>query len=189
MWGALGALRRRGGRGDPNGGLLCGRAVWPSPPTTRDFRFQTEEEYDWIGSIDALGLTEELVGAIGGGRCLVLGCGTSAMTARLVAAGVAPGQLVSLDISEVVIEKMRARHGDSCGEWRVGDITRLPSSFPAAAFDVVIDKCTIDALTVDPGDIWGVSSVSVCVCARASVCVDWASSRGEQTPTKRPAER
>ena len=34
------------------------------------------------------------------------------------------------------------------------DITKLSELFPAASFDVVIDKCTIDALTVDPGDKW-----------------------------------
>ena len=36
------------------------------------------------------------------------------------------------------------------------DITQLQQCFPAGspAFDVVIDKCTIDALTVDPGDKW-----------------------------------
>ena len=47
-------------------------------------------------------------------------------------------QVVSLDFSEVVIDKMRGRHGDACGEWVVGDVTRLPEQFPKGSFSVVV---------------------------------------------------
>ena len=40
------------------------------------------------------------------------------------------------------------------GEFRVADMTTLPEEFPKASFDVVVDKCSVDALTVDPGDMW-----------------------------------
>ncbi len=97
------------------------------------------------------------------------------MTAQLVAGGVLPSQMVSLDNSEVVIDRMRHKYADSAGRWIVGDMTKLDEIFPPHSFDVVIDKCTIDAVTVDPGDIWGpllrcpysgcpVLQVCVCVC-------------------------
>lgn len=68
--------------------------------------------------------------------------------------GVLASQLVSLDFSEVLIAKMRAKHGTACGTWMTGDITQLASSFPPSSFDLVIDKFTVDALTVDPEDPW-----------------------------------
>ncbi len=76
------------------------------------------------------------------------------LSAPSCALRVCPRQLVSVDFSDVVIEKMRARHGDACGRWVVGDVTKLPELFPAERFAVVVDKCTVDALTVDPGDKW-----------------------------------
>ena len=85
-----------------------------------DFRFGGEDCYDWLGDIDAMGLKDELVAAIGPtGRCLILGCGTSTLTERLRDAGVRSDQLVSVDYSAVVIDKMAAKYGDSCGQWLV----------------------------------------------------------------------
>ncbi len=71
-----------------------------------------------------------------------------------MSSGVPSANIVSLDYSSVVVERMREKHGDACGEWVVGDITQLDSCFPAESFDVAIEKFTIDALTVDPGDVW-----------------------------------
>lgn len=89
-----------------------------------DYRFGREDAYDWVADIDALpGLLEELIATTGdAGRCLILGCGTSSLTEKLVRGGLRPDQLVSVDYSEVVIDKMRARHGDACGEWLVAGV-------------------------------------------------------------------
>lgn len=121
-----------------------------------DWRFKKETEYDWLGDADGIGATAELVAAIGtSGRCLILGCGTSTLAHALVKAGVRPDQLVSTDFSSVVLDSMRAKYGASVGDFMFADMTKLEDMFPAAAcFDVVVDKCSIDALTVDPGDVW-----------------------------------
>jgi len=76
-------------------------------------------------------------------RILMLGCGNSKFSAELYEAGYP--RIVNVDISEVCIAQMRARHRDlDRMEWHVKDCTRL--DFPDSTFDLVIDKGTTDAI-------------------------------------------
>eukprot|EP00667_Euglena_gracilis_P022325 EG_transcript_24786 len=76
-------------------------------------------------------------------RILVLGCGTSSLSAELYAAGY--HRIVNVDLSESCVATMRERCRALPGmEWEVGDCTRL--RYGEAEFDVVLDKGCMDAL-------------------------------------------
>ena len=80
---------------------------------------------------------------------LVLGCGTSRLSEALAEDGFP--HITSVDISPTVIAKKRAK--DTAGlSWVVGDMLALP--FGDAAFDVVLDKGTLDVLFTDVKSFW-----------------------------------
>jgi hypothetical protein len=85
--------------------------------------------------------------------CVVLR--VSALSGDMYASGY--HHITNLDFSSVVIDAMRAKYDalfpGSTMKWVVGDMTRL-DNFAAGSFDVVIDKCAMDALLVDEGSPW-----------------------------------
>ena len=76
-------------------------------------------------------------------KVLVIGCGNSRLSPQLYEAGI--HNIINVDISEVVVQQMRARFKEMDKmEWLRMDVMKL--EFPDNAFDVVIDKGTVDSL-------------------------------------------
>ncbi|KAG7263960.1 hypothetical protein CRUP_024294 [Coryphaenoides rupestris] len=85
---------------------------------------------------------------------LRLGCGNSAMSGEMYAAGYR--RITNIDYSSVCVDAMAARHAHCPGmTWHQMDARQL--HFPDAAFDVVLEKATLDAMMVDEKDPWKVS--------------------------------
>jgi len=133
-----------------------------------DRRFTEEAEYEWL--VDYQRLRPFLLELLSDSptnpsspscpssptcRLLVIGCGNSSLSSSLYSDGY--HSIVNVDFSAVVIEKQQQRFPSSLYPgllWRVGDVRRLTQLFPSQSFDVIIDKCCMDALTVDEGDVW-----------------------------------
>jgi SAM-dependent methyltransferase len=117
-----------------------------------DARFDREEAYDWLVTFEEI--IDMLVPYIKSheARILIVGCGNSKFSEQLYDYGY--HNLVNIDFSPVIIQKMQARHAQLRPgmEWIVMDMTKM--SFPDGTFDVVIDKASMDALLVDEGDVW-----------------------------------
>jgi len=61
--------------------------------------------------------------------------------------------IVNIDYSTVVIEKMRLLYSNRQGmEWHVMDVRDL--KFDSSTFDVVLDKGTMDAMMTSVDDVW-----------------------------------
>ena len=122
--------------------MLQERSYW-------DERFVTENEYDWFG--DYAMFRGELAPHIPSkqARILVLGCGTSTLSADLYRDGFL--DVTSTDYSPVVIEKMQQRHPEL--KWRVMDATQT-FDFPCGHFDVVIEKGLVDVFMDGVKDQW-----------------------------------
>ncbi|KAG9493835.1 hypothetical protein GDO78_001617 [Eleutherodactylus coqui] len=120
-----------------------------------DSRYRQEERlsaggHEWFGAYCDFAplLRREL---LPGSRGLVLGCGTSSLSAALHNEGVRP--LVSIDYSPVCIKEMAQRHANVPDmSWMVMDARHL--QLPDGTFDLVIEKGTLDAMMVDEKDPW-----------------------------------
>ncbi|CUE91335.1 methyltransferase, putative [Bodo saltans] len=76
-------------------------------------------------------------------KILVIGCGNSRLSPQLYESGYQ--NVVNIDISEVVVNQMRARYKElDRMEWLKMDVMKL--EFPDNHFDLVIDKGTVDSL-------------------------------------------
>jgi ubiquinone/menaquinone biosynthesis C-methylase UbiE len=94
-------------------------------------------------------------------RCLNIGCGNSQMSLDLVKDGFI--KVVSIDISQVVIDKMKEMFSENDRvEWIQGDCMKLP--FENDCFDVVVDKGTLDALVCSIRAVLNVKSMLSEVC-------------------------
>jgi EEF1A lysine methyltransferase 4 len=114
-------------------------------------RFTEETEYDWLLSYEQL--RTHLIPLLNvSDRILIVGCGNSRLSAGLYDAGFL--NIVNIDFSATVIERMKKTHLEERPQmqWITMDMTDM--SFETAAFDVVIDKASMDALMVDEGDVW-----------------------------------
>ena len=107
-----------------------------SSPRSRSFRYQCErarvQGYEQFRHL----LLQHLRPS---DRVLILGCGNSALAFDLCKDGV--HDITSLDISPVVIDRMRVRSAELGLPqlvWTVGDMLSLP--FQNGSFDVVIEK-------------------------------------------------
>jgi len=88
--------------------------------------------------------------------CLVcVGCGNSLLPIKMYEDGF--HNIVNVDYSAVVIDKMRSRWSHLTGmEWIVADIHDL-TPLPQFSYDVVIEKGNIDAMLVSEKNPWKVS--------------------------------
>jgi EEF1A lysine methyltransferase 4 len=114
-------------------------------------RFTEETEYDWLLSYEQL--RTHLIPLLKvSDRILIVGCGNSRLSAGLYDAGFV--DIVNIDFSATVIERMKKTHIEDRPQmqWITMDMTDM--RFEAGAFDVVIDKASMDALMVDEGDVW-----------------------------------
>ena len=114
-------------------------------------RFAAEDEYDWLLTYEQL--QTHLVPLLRPlERILVVGCGNSGLSAGLYDSGFT--DIVNIDFSETVIEKMKEMHSIErpLMRWITMDMTEM--NFDSHSFDVVIDKASMDALMVDEGDVW-----------------------------------
>jgi len=82
----------------------------------------------------------------------MLGCGNSKLSEDMWEDGY--HNIVNVDYSGVVIEKMREQHRESrpSMSWHEMDVCSL--QFDDATFDIAIDKGTMDAMMTTKGDIW-----------------------------------
>jgi len=98
--------------------------------------------FDWYVSFEPL--KELLLPFLNpNSRILVIGCGNSRLSAQLYEAGFQ--NIVNIDISEVVINQMKARFKEMPKmQWLRMDVTKL--ELPDASFDLVVDKGTMDSI-------------------------------------------
>ncbi|EIW79149.1 S-adenosyl-L-methionine-dependent methyltransferase [Coniophora puteana RWD-64-598 SS2] len=85
-------------------------------------------------------------------RILMLGCGNSTLSQDMYDDGFK--NIVNIDFSGVLIEKMRSLHAGTRPEmeWHEMDIRDL--KFEDGSFDVAIDKGTMDAMMTSVKDVW-----------------------------------
>ncbi|KAG8836523.1 hypothetical protein FRC18_011200 [Serendipita sp. 400] len=94
---------------------------------------------------------------------LMLGCGNSTLSEEMYDAGYT--NIVNIDYSAVVIEKMKLRNKDRpLMRWLEMDVRNLV--FDDASFDVAIDKGTMDAMLAVKGDVWNPPKSAVDDCNR-----------------------
>ncbi|NXI38560.1 EFMT4 methyltransferase, partial [Galbula dea] len=122
------------------------------------YRQQGAEPREWLGGLSRF-LPQLEAELHPGDRILVLGCGNSALSHDLHELGYT--DIMNIDFSPACIAAMRARYADCCPSlhWAVMDIRSL--AFPDAAFDVVLEKGTLDVLMVEETDPWNVSPQAV----------------------------
>lgn len=91
---------------------------------------------------------------------LMVGCGNSRLSEGLYADGFR--KIENTDYSTGVIEMMSRRTAEACPlmTWRVLDMRDM-SVYYEARFDVVIDKCAMDAIWSDGGSVWEPSEATV----------------------------
>mmetsp|Transcript_642 Transcript_642/g.697 ORF Transcript_642/g.697 Transcript_642/m.697 type:complete len:350 (+) Transcript_642:51-1100(+) len=110
-----------------------------------DDRFaKTKGAFDWYASWDEL---EEFIAPLlkedGSDEILMVGCGNSKLSSQMYDAN--HKKISNIDISEVVIEKMKEQYTDKPEmTWSVMDA--LDCTFDNDRFDIAIDKGTLDAL-------------------------------------------
>jgi SAM-dependent methyltransferase len=76
------------------------------------------------------------------GTALVIGCGSSAMSAELLPTF---SRVTSIDISEEVVGQMKEKYARETGlEWTTMDCTKL--NFSINSFEAIFDKGTLDTL-------------------------------------------
>lgn len=82
----------------------------------------------------------------------MLGCGNSRFSEDMWDDGYK--NIVNVDYSAVVIEKMQERNSETRPEmqWFEMDVRSL--TFPDSSFDVAIDKGTMDAMMTSSTDVW-----------------------------------
>jgi len=121
-----------------------------------DKRFTKEDNFEWCKSYgDFKDLMHKHVQK--SDRILMLGCGNSSLSEDMYNDGYR--NIVNIDFSQVVIEKMKRKCQDLIGmQWMMMDITDM--TFAPGSFDVVIEKATLDALLVEEKDVWSPSEES-----------------------------
>lgn len=128
----------------------CKQDYWNS-------RYVSEESYDWFAPYSRF---KHLVcrDIQTSDSILMLGCGNSTLSEEMYHDGFRC--ITNIDFSPVVIDKMAIKH-KKCSEmkWLVMDI--LDMKFPNEAFDVILEKGTIDALMVHEKDPWNVSEETI----------------------------
>ncbi|RPD59094.1 S-adenosyl-L-methionine-dependent methyltransferase [Lentinus tigrinus ALCF2SS1-7] len=120
-----------------------------------DRRYTVESEdfsFDWFKSYrDVADIMRELI-PDKSSKILMLGCGNSTLSQDMYDDGYK--NIVNIDYSGILIEKMRHKHGQTAPEmeWHEMDIRDL--KFETDSFDVAIDKGTMDAMMTAKADVW-----------------------------------
>ncbi|OBZ72113.1 Methyltransferase-like protein 13 [Grifola frondosa] len=137
-------------------------------PDTIDME-SDDSSFDWFKSYgDVAGIFRELL-PDKSARILMLGCGNSKLSEEIYDDGYK--NIVNIDYSGVLIEKMRQKYIESHPEmeWHEMDIREL--SFASDTFDVAIDKDhdepgTMDAMMTTKGDVWDPSQEVIDNCTQ-----------------------
>ncbi|KAG9223814.1 hypothetical protein CCMSSC00406_0004845 [Pleurotus cornucopiae] len=125
-------------------------SVWTkNNPSTRE---DEDSSFDWFKSYGEISSTIHDIIPDKAARILMLGCGNSKLTEEMYDDGYK--NIANIDYSQVVIDKMQRRHAGRRPEltWLEMDIRDL--KFADDAFDVAIDKGTMDAMMTSKGDVW-----------------------------------
>lgn len=110
-------------------------------------RFDAEEQYDWLvdySKIQSI-IRQEIKTT---DRILIVGCGNSTLSKSMFDDGYS--NIINIDYSSTVIAKMSIKHP----EMRWIEMDMLDLKFDCNSFDIVLDKCAMDALLVDEEDPW-----------------------------------
>ncbi|KAI0306122.1 S-adenosyl-L-methionine-dependent methyltransferase [Multifurca ochricompacta] len=131
-----------------------------------DQRYAQEAEeatFDWFKKYEDVAHLLRPILPVKTARILMLGCGNSTLSEDMYDDGYT--NIVNIDYSPVVIERMRARnyHRPEM-QWLVMDIRDL--TFEDDSFDVVIDKGTMDAMMTAKGDVWDPPQQVIDDCAK-----------------------
>ena len=105
--------------------------------------------FDWYANWSQLkNYIEALIKPEDNPKILMVGCGNSRLSGEMYNDGYT--NITNIDISDVVIEKMKTVYSESCPlmTWQVADATNMPE-FEDGQFDMVIDKGTFDALILN----------------------------------------
>ncbi|KAG8760869.1 hypothetical protein FRC14_001428 [Serendipita sp. 396] len=129
-----------------------------------DERYTSDDGvFDWFKSFKDI---EDYFGTLISDKSasiLMLGCGNSTLSEEMYEAGYT--NIVNIDYSAVVIEKMKLRNEDRpLMRWLEMDVRNLV--FDDASFDVAIDKGTMDAMLAVKGDVWNPPKSAVDDCNR-----------------------
>lgn len=128
---------------------------------------QDEEAFEWFkGFKDLSSMFAECM-ADKSGNILHLGSGNSLLSEDLYEAGWS--NVVNVDYSPVVIDKMKSKFSHPTVKWIVADIFQLDAAFPAQSFMYAIDKGTLDALLTAKYDQWNPPAE---LCSRIQVYMD-----------------
>ncbi|KAJ3539701.1 hypothetical protein NMY22_g4618 [Coprinellus aureogranulatus] len=114
--------------------------------------WEADGDFDWFKTYaDLAPIMHELI-PDKSSRILVLGCGNSRLSEDMWEDGY--HNIVNTDYSDVLIQQMKERHGESrpSMEWHEMDVRDL--KFDDASFDIAIDKGTMDAMMTAKGDVW-----------------------------------
>lgn len=110
------------------------------------FQQRGKRTFEWYGNyLELCGLLHKYIKLKE--KVLVVGCGNSELSEQLYDVGYQ--DLVNIDISEVVIRQMQERNATHRPHLRFLQMDMTRMDFPDAAFQVVLDKGTLDAVLPD----------------------------------------
>ncbi|XP_054977601.1 eEF1A lysine and N-terminal methyltransferase isoform X1 [Sorex araneus] len=113
------------------------------------FQQRGKRTFEWYGTyLELCGLLHKYIKPRE--KVLVVGCGNSELSEQLYDVGFQ--DLVSIDISEVVIRQMTERNAGRRPRLRFLQMDMTRMDFPDAAFHVVLDKGTLDAVLPDEAE-------------------------------------
>ncbi|KAJ1347350.1 hypothetical protein KIN20_002386 [Parelaphostrongylus tenuis] len=120
-----------------------------------DDRFKEERHFEWLVDFDTLKpvILPKLEPL---SRILHVGCGTSQISMQLYKMGYK--NITNRDNVEVIINNGRALYPEM--KWICEDIRSL-ASIPSDAFDVVLEKATIESLLVEEKSPWNPSDCAL----------------------------